>query len=282
VIGKHCSVSDCQQLDFLPFTCDVCRHIFCREHHKYEAHGCTNTKDKRAIVCPLCNTPLGILPFQDPNIVLDDHINSGCTKQGPPSYKCNTRGCKIRELVPFICKKCGVHYCVRHRFEQDHKCPGKPILKKPARPDTTVATKYMHTSSKNIPSNHTGANNIPSTVNLGIRLTDGTVLRQNFSGASRLRDVQHFIDQSRTDGNHPYAMHVLYPRREYTFEDLDKTLVQLKLVPSGMIILQSVAGEQQTQADIVDSSHPQNPPPAEGQGGWWDTIKSFIYSFQPV
>jgi len=26
-LGKHCSVSDCRQLDFLPFTCDCCNQV---------------------------------------------------------------------------------------------------------------------------------------------------------------------------------------------------------------------------------------------------------------
>ncbi|PVH65066.1 hypothetical protein PAHAL_2G416300 [Panicum hallii] len=25
-LGKHCSVGDCNQIDFLPFTCDRCDH----------------------------------------------------------------------------------------------------------------------------------------------------------------------------------------------------------------------------------------------------------------
>ena len=26
-LGKHCSVGDCNQIDFLPFTCDRCDHV---------------------------------------------------------------------------------------------------------------------------------------------------------------------------------------------------------------------------------------------------------------
>lgn len=26
-LGKHCSVEDCKQIDFLPFTCDRCRQV---------------------------------------------------------------------------------------------------------------------------------------------------------------------------------------------------------------------------------------------------------------
>ncbi|PVH65067.1 hypothetical protein PAHAL_2G416300 [Panicum hallii] len=27
-LGKHCSVGDCNQIDFLPFTCDRCDHVY--------------------------------------------------------------------------------------------------------------------------------------------------------------------------------------------------------------------------------------------------------------
>jgi hypothetical protein len=26
-LGQHCSVSDCQQIDFLPFSCDACNKV---------------------------------------------------------------------------------------------------------------------------------------------------------------------------------------------------------------------------------------------------------------
>jgi hypothetical protein len=78
---------------------------------------------------------------------------------------------------------------------------------------------------------------------IGIRLTNGDVMRQPFSVTSKLRDVQNFIDQRRTDGFAPYSMRTTHPPKEFSFMDLDLTLIELGLVPSGMIILDSLFTE---------------------------------------
>lgn len=41
-IGKHCH--QCQQLDFLPFVCESCKHTFCSQHRTFEGHGCKATE----------------------------------------------------------------------------------------------------------------------------------------------------------------------------------------------------------------------------------------------
>ncbi len=38
------------------------------------------------------------------------------------SNKCFKKGCKKKELLPFICGKCQRNYCIRHRNEIDHEC----------------------------------------------------------------------------------------------------------------------------------------------------------------
>ena len=44
-IGKHCN--KCQKLDFLPFTCDFCRQVFCEDHRTQIAHQCTVERPQR-------------------------------------------------------------------------------------------------------------------------------------------------------------------------------------------------------------------------------------------
>lgn len=39
-IGHRCKVSDCKQLDFLPFTCELCNEKYCLDHRKPELHKC--------------------------------------------------------------------------------------------------------------------------------------------------------------------------------------------------------------------------------------------------
>lgn len=38
--------------------------------------------------------------------------------------KCSLKGCKVKELVPCICQKCRLNFCLKHRHSQDHYCVG--------------------------------------------------------------------------------------------------------------------------------------------------------------
>ena len=29
-LGEHCAVQECRQIDFLPFTCDCCKRVYCK------------------------------------------------------------------------------------------------------------------------------------------------------------------------------------------------------------------------------------------------------------
>lgn len=44
-IGDHCSF--CNDLDFLPFTCDGCGNIFCQNHRKPDGHNCSHKLKKQ-------------------------------------------------------------------------------------------------------------------------------------------------------------------------------------------------------------------------------------------
>jgi len=346
-------------------------------------------------VCPLCSQPVVPLPSQDPNLVLDEHISRGCPKTGLTGYKCNLKGCKTRDVVPFLCKNCRLHHCVRHRFEDDHSCSRKPQKQKmtpanffnvtnspsssnvppsranntnkanktnnanisnasntnnvrPANPsshaspnsdhfntrqnvntssavdnnnnnnnnnnnsypgnynnnndylafaplyeDQVIANPNLYsftenTSNSNSNSNSNNNNNAqhrasspnnpPPTYNeatIGIRLTNGEVLRQSFSTTSKLRDVQNFIDQRRTDGYAPYVMRTTYPPKEFSFEDLDSTLAQLGLVPSGMIILHHFEAPRSSFDNAASTTSTRS------DLGWWGLVSSFVGSFIP-
>lgn len=47
-IGKHCY--KCQKLDFLPFSCEFCGHIYCEGHRSLQSHGCEDKRPQRQIV----------------------------------------------------------------------------------------------------------------------------------------------------------------------------------------------------------------------------------------
>lgn len=131
-LGKHCSVEDCRQIDFLPFSCNLCHQVFCLEHRSYIEHGCPKAKsqDVTVVLCPLCAQGVRLKPDEDPDVTWERHVNTECD---PSNYekvtkkrKCPVPGCK--EVLAFSntikCRDCTVDHCLKHRFGPDHKCPG--------------------------------------------------------------------------------------------------------------------------------------------------------------
>nr|GMD90533.1 zinc finger AN1 and C2H2 domain-containing stress-associated protein 16-like [Ipomoea batatas] len=131
-LGKHCSVDDCRQIDFLPFTCDCCHKVFCLEHRSYARHQCPkgNKHDVTVVICPLCAKGVRLIPDEDPNITWQSHVNTDCDpsnyEKATKKRKCPVPRCK--EVLTFSntikCRDCDVDHCLKHRFGPDHNCPG--------------------------------------------------------------------------------------------------------------------------------------------------------------
>lgn len=158
-LGKHCSVDDCKLIDFLPFTCDRCKKVFCLQHRSYTTHQCPNAnqQDVTVLICPLCAKGVRLVPNQDPNITWDVHVNTDCD---PSNYqkvtkkkRCPVLGCK--ELLTFSntirCRDCTQEHCLKHRFGPDHKCPG------PKKPDTGFPFIGMLRSQRGVPAQQTSS-----------------------------------------------------------------------------------------------------------------------------
>eukprot|EP00400_MALV-I_sp_L67-5_P000690 gene690-735_t len=131
-LGAHCSVQYCRTKDFLPFKCDACDMVFCKEHFRYEDHDCkkASQKDNQAIICPICKFVLRMKGNEDPNVVFQRHQDSGecALKQKQPSpkkqSKCPVQGCreKLGPTNSYTCPECGQRVCLRHRFPDEHNC----------------------------------------------------------------------------------------------------------------------------------------------------------------
>ena len=93
-LGKHCFVSHCKQLDFLPFECIHCLMTFCKDHFGLESHDCEKKPN---------------------NTVTEKRRNEDV-------YMCSVDGCRKTELAPIRCSRCDVQVCLAHRAEQDHAC----------------------------------------------------------------------------------------------------------------------------------------------------------------
>ncbi|KAJ3221169.1 AN1-type zinc finger protein 1 [Clydaea vesicula] len=99
-IGKHCSNSDCKQLDFLPFRCNKCELFYCQDHrfrHKCREEELTgNSPPKKKI--------------------LDSDLK-----------ECFLSECNVKELFYSTCSQCSRNFCLRHRHPTDHNCESVQI-----------------------------------------------------------------------------------------------------------------------------------------------------------
>lgn len=133
-LGTGCEQKGCKELnDYLPFKCPFCSKNYCKNHSKptninqETGHLCPRMPaDAGTVVCPVCSQ---ILPAKgrDPNEIVNQHINEGCTKK-EKIYEnaCHFKNCQKRELVPITCHECQLTFCIKHRLEADHQCKGKP------------------------------------------------------------------------------------------------------------------------------------------------------------
>ncbi|EEB19765.1 arsenite inducuble RNA associated protein aip-1, putative [Pediculus humanus corporis] len=129
-IGEHCNETSCNRLDFLPFKCDACSKIFCSHHMNYEKHKCSSVYKKNVYVplCPLCELPVPIRRNQEPDVAVSEHIDNNCGENSKKTCKklngnrCSATGCKVKEMIPVICKQCNKNYCLIHRFPDLHSC----------------------------------------------------------------------------------------------------------------------------------------------------------------
>ncbi|CAM9420087.1 unnamed protein product [Chrysoparadoxa australica] len=130
-VGAHCSLSGCNQRDFLPFECDCCQQVFCLTHRTYKEHDCPKSagKDMQAISCPLCSKTIKLTGDQDANAVWAAHSATDCqphtsAKPKPKKKRCPVSGCK-EKLGPTNttqCTRCHMKLCLTHRYPDAHAC----------------------------------------------------------------------------------------------------------------------------------------------------------------
>ncbi|EPS59903.1 hypothetical protein M569_14903 [Genlisea aurea] len=159
-LGSHCRHPDCNQLDFLPFTCNACSEvrfpfsflllshaesisdlvdfpqIFCLRHRSYESHGCPNSDagSRRVTVCETCSSAFETTGRAADEVekILERHARSGdcdpTRREKKKKPACAVRRCK--EVLTFsntaACKSCGIKTCLKHRFPADHACNTPP------------------------------------------------------------------------------------------------------------------------------------------------------------
>ncbi|KAL4618022.1 UBX domain-containing protein 4 [Arapaima gigas] len=115
------------------------------------------------------------------------------------------------------------------------------------------------------------------------RLPDGSSFTNQFPSDTKLQEARQFAAQEVGNRYGNFSLATMFPRREFTGEDLDKTLLELELAPSASVVLLPQSGRP-TNA-VVRSS---------GEGFWavlstifypllavWRFISNFLFSSAP-
>ncbi|KAK2068365.1 hypothetical protein P8C59_003005 [Phyllachora maydis] len=115
LIGAHCALGYCNQLDFLPFLCQSCRQTFCLDHRSETAHACARAGAwaERRRQAALARPSAGAgRPLRDAAVAAP--------------RPCAAPACAITigtGLVPgVLCAGCSRAYCLKHRLRDDHDC----------------------------------------------------------------------------------------------------------------------------------------------------------------
>ncbi|CAN9498055.1 unnamed protein product [Ophioblennius macclurei] len=97
------------------------------------------------------------------------------------------------------------------------------------------------------------------------RLPDGSSFTSQFPSQSKLQEARQFAVEEVGNRYGKFSLATMFPRREFTSEDLDKTLLELELAPSASIVL------------LPQSSRPSNSVVQSSGGGIWAVLGTIIY-----
>lgn len=121
-LGLHCSMPLCQQQDFLPFSCDACHKIYCKDHRSYFEHSCTSVPmGEEVIKCPACNKGITRIPDMDINVTISMHMDSSECKI-EETAKCLKCKIKLTGINSISCARCKQKVCITHRYPDQHPC----------------------------------------------------------------------------------------------------------------------------------------------------------------
>ena len=106
--------------------------MFCLEHRSYTTHKCpaANTKDHRAVSCPLCARTIFFVDGQDVNDQFRIHRATNCTPETRvervEKKRCAAPGCREKLLLSnkTTCSSCRQELCLAHRHAEEHNCRG--------------------------------------------------------------------------------------------------------------------------------------------------------------
>uniref|UniRef100_A0A671PZX5 UBX domain-containing protein 4 n=1 Tax=Sinocyclocheilus anshuiensis TaxID=1608454 RepID=A0A671PZX5_9TELE len=103
------------------------------------------------------------------------------------------------------------------------------------------------------------------------RLPDGSSFTNQFPSETRLLEARQFAAQEVGNRYGQFSLATMFPRREFTAEDLEKSLLELELTPSASIVL--LPQSSRLSNTVVHSS---------AGGGVWAMLGSLLYPLLAV
>ncbi|XP_045062531.1 UBX domain-containing protein 4 isoform X2 [Coregonus clupeaformis] len=103
------------------------------------------------------------------------------------------------------------------------------------------------------------------------RLPDGSFFTNQFPSEARLQEARQFAVNEVGNRYGNFALATVFPRREFTADDLDKTLLELELAPSASIVLLPQTGRPNNM--VVQST---------SGGGIWAVLGTILYPLLAV
>ncbi|XP_043988260.1 UBX domain-containing protein 4 [Gambusia affinis] len=101
------------------------------------------------------------------------------------------------------------------------------------------------------------------------RLPDGSSFTNQFLSQTRLQEAWDFAFEEIGNLYGNFSLATMYPRREFTSEDLNKTLLELELVPSASIV-------------VLPSRRPANTVTRSSGFGIWTALGTLLYPLLAV
>ncbi|XP_067300744.1 UBX domain-containing protein 4 [Pseudorasbora parva] len=103
------------------------------------------------------------------------------------------------------------------------------------------------------------------------RLPDGSSFTNQFPSETLLQEARRFAAQEVGNRYGQFSLATMFPRREFTTEDLEKSLLELELAPSASVVL------------LPQSSRPSNTVVSSStEGGVWAMLGSLLYPLLAV
>eukprot|EP01132_Coremiostelium_polycephalum_P002703 gene2703-3354_t len=225
-VPKSFKCAQCKSLEFVPVICDNCKSNFCFKHRFPTSHNCSTLN---------ANKSSNNNKQQSSNIKSNSPPNNN--KPQSSNIKPNSPPLSSKSMTdnsPPLSTK------IMTDKEYNNQIRKQQEELKQLR--SSQREEYSSQNSDNI-----------SEIN--ILMTNGKQLTKKFHKNETLRSIQSHINQYRTDGKFAYAIITDKNDTPFTHQDLNLTLKELDLYPSGNLIMIKL-DEPQNQGSILSYLNP--------------------------